>query len=164
MPSPETFSIPPILSLIQRHIEHPSADPFARRSRLARRCNDIDPEHGCDDQMDAVDFLSTFNDGELATVLFDPPYSGRQVAECYKKLGMTVSQKDTSAHYWGRFKKEISRVVKPGGKVITCGWNSNGIGISRGFSPIEVLIVPHGGWHNDTIVTVEKRVRRDLIW
>lgn len=27
-----------------------------------------------------------------------------------------------------------------------------------GFEIIEILLVAHGGWHNDTIVTVEKKV------
>ena len=32
-----------------------------------------------------------------------------------------------------------------------------------GFEIIEILLVPHGGWHNDTIVTVEKRTNRAQI-
>ena len=62
----------------------------------------------------------------------------------------------TQATYWSNQKKEISRLVKPNGIVITCSWNSNGIGKSYGFELIEVLLVAHGGWHNDTIVTVER--------
>ena len=37
------------------------------------------------------------------------------------------------------------------------GWNSSGVGIKRGMKLIEVLLVPHGGSHNDTIVTVERK-------
>jgi hypothetical protein len=39
------------------------------------------------------------------------------------------------------------------------GWNSSGIGIKRGFELIEVLLVCHGGSHNDTIVTVERKIK-----
>lgn len=46
-------------------------------------------------------------------VLNDPPYSPRQVSECYKQLGKTVTYKDTSAEYYTKVKTEISRVVKP---------------------------------------------------
>ena len=67
--------------------------------------------------------------------------------------------KTTQSSYWGNQKKEISRIVKKDGIVITCGWNSGGIGKSNGFEIIEVLLVPHGGWHNDTIITVDKKVR-----
>jgi hypothetical protein len=68
---------------------------------------------------------------------------------------MTVNMQTTQASFWGNLKKEIDRIVKVGGKVITCGWNSGGIGKTKGFEIIEILLVPHGGWHNDTIVTVE---------
>ena len=40
---------------------------------------------------------------------------------------------------------------------ITCGWNSGGIGKKYGFEIVEILLVSHGGWHNDTIVTVEQK-------
>ena len=32
-----------------------------------------------------------------------------------------------------------------------------GIGKNRGFEMIEILLVPHGGSKNDTIVTVEQK-------
>ena len=40
-------------------------------------------------------------------------------------------------------------------KPIRCGWNSGGIRKKYGFEIVEILMVAHGGWHNDTIVTVE---------
>ena len=91
-------------------------------------------------------------------VLYDPPYSPRQVSEVYKKLDMSVNMQTTQASYWGNQKKEISRIVKKGGYVLTFGWNSGGIGKTKGFEIVEILIVAHGGWHNDTIVTVEKKI------
>ena len=45
--------------------------------------------------------------------------------------------------------------MKPGGKVISFGWNSGGIGKTNGFEIQRILLVPHGGPHHDTIVTVE---------
>ncbi|MEQ9716120.1 MAG: hypothetical protein ABGF52_11385, partial [Candidatus Asgardarchaeum sp.] len=53
----------------------------------------------------------------------------------------------------------ISRVIKDNGIVISCGWNSNGVGKTRGFEIVEILLVPHGGIHNDTIVTVERKIK-----
>ena len=91
-------------------------------------------------------------------VLYDPPYSPRQVSECYKKLGMTVNMQTTQASYWGNQKKEVNRIIKDNGIVITCGWNSGGIGKKYGFEIVEILLVPHGGWHNDTIVVVERKI------
>lgn len=42
-----------------------------------------------------------------------------------------------------------------GGKCISLGWNSGGVGEKNGFSITRILLVPHGSHHNDTIVTVE---------
>jgi len=91
----------------------------------------------------------------MDVILFDPPYSPRQVSECYKKLGKTVNMQTTQASYWGNMKKEISRILTPEGVCITFGWNSGGIGKKHGMHIEEVLMVAHGGWHNDTICTVE---------
>ena len=63
----------------------------------------------------------------------------------------------TQASYWSKQKEQIGRIVKPGGYVITCSWNSGGIGKKNGFEIVEILMVAHGGWHNDTIVVVEKK-------
>lgn len=65
----------------------------------------------------------------------------------------------TQASYWSNHKKEISRIVKDGGKVITFGWNSGGIGKKYGFEITDILMVAHGGWHNDILCTLE--VKKD---
>ncbi len=74
---------------------------------------------------------------------------------CYNDVGYNVTWDATKASFWGNHKREISRIVKKGGKVITFGWNSGGIGYKYGFEIKRILLVPHGGWHNDTICTVE---------
>ncbi len=65
----------------------------------------------------------------------------------------------TQASYWSKQKEQITRIIKPNGVVITCGWNSGGIGKKHGFEIVKILLVAHGGWHNDTIITVERKVR-----
>ena len=59
--------------------------------------------------------------------------------------------------YWALCKDHIARILKPNGKCLCFGWNTNGLGINRGFEMLEILIVPHGGAKNDTICTVEKK-------
>lgn len=49
-----------------------------------------------------------------------------------------------------------------GGYAITFAWNSNGIGKKYGFELQEILLVAHGSQHNDTIVTVEKKIQNSL--
>lgn len=160
MPSKNTFQIKPIKELIGRYLKIGmfSIDPFANSNKLAYLTNDIDPQYDTDYNLDALDFLKLFDNKSIDLVFNDPPFSSRQVSECYKKAGRTVNMETTQASFWGNIKKEIARVVKPNGIVISCGWNSGGIGKTLGFEIQEILLVPHGGNHNDTIVTVDKLV------
>lgn len=159
MPNKNTFDIKPIKELIQSELTNGTwIDPFANQNKLASITNDLNPAFDTDYHMDALDFLKTFQNESVDGVLYDPPYSPRQVTECYQGVGMNVTSETTRASFWGNQKKEISRIVKPGGKVITFGWNSGGIGRKYGFEITRILLVPHGGWHNDTICTVEVKV------
>lgn len=160
MPNSNTFDIKCIGKLIHKYFkpEFESIDPFANKNRIAKITNDLDPEMNADYCMDALDFLKQFDDNSMDFVLYDPPYSPRQVSECYKKLGKTVNMQTTQASFWGNLKKEIARITKPNGIVISFGWNTNGIGKTKGFEIIEILMVAHGGSHNDTICTVERKL------
>lgn len=163
MPSKNTFSIKPIKELIGRY-QCPgiSIDPFANSNRIASITNDIDPTYDTTHNMDALAFLQSLKPSSVDLVLFDPPYSPRQVSECYRSLGMTVNMETTQSTYWAKLKKEIARVTRTGGITISCSWNSGGIGQRLGFDIVEILMVPHGGWHNDTIVVVEKKMQETL--
>ncbi len=159
MPNKNTFDIKPVKELIQSELTDGTwIDPFANQNKLATITNDLNPTYDTNYHMDALDFLKTFQNESVDGVLYDPPYSPRQVTECYQGVGINVTSETTRASFWGNQKKEISRIVKPGGKVITFGWNSGGIGRKYGFEITRILLVPHGGWHNDTICTVEVKV------
>ncbi len=161
MPNSNTFSIKPIRELIERYLSGTIIDPFANQNKLATITNDLDPQYDTDYHMDATEFLKMLDNNSADVVLWDPPYSPRQIMECYKKINMTVNMQTTQASYWSKQKEQIARIVKPNGIVITCGWNSGGIGKKYGFKIIEILLVAHGGWHNDTIVTVERKTIQD---
>lgn len=156
MPNSNTFDILPIRKLIEDELTAGVwIDPFANKNKLASITNDLNPDYDTDYHLDALQFMKMFEAESIDGVLYDPPYSPRQVAECYHGIGMEVTSKTTRASFWGNQKKEISRIVKPGGKVISFGWNSGGIGRKYGFEISKILLVPHGGWHNDTICVVE---------
>jgi hypothetical protein len=157
MPSKNTFSIPPIQSMVKRIVHGKSIDPFANRSRYASITNDIDPAMQADYCMDALEFLQMFGDGSIDVVLYDPPYSSRQVSECYKAMDMAVNMETTQGSFWTKLKTEIARITKHDGLVLSCGWQSGGIGKTHGFDIEEILLVPHGGIHNDTIVVLERK-------
>lgn len=164
MPNKNTFSIKPINVLIRKYINisNKIVDPFAGNTPFKGYNfynNDLDCNKDCVFSMDALEYLKGFDNDFADLILFDPPYSPRQVSECYKKLNKTVNMQTTQSSFWSNIKKEISRVIEPGGHVITCGWNSGGVGKTNGFEIVEILLVAHGGWHNDTIVTVERRIK-----
>ncbi len=161
MPNSNTFDIKCIKNLIYKY-HNPnlvSIDPFANKNRIAKITNDLDPDMKADFCLDALDFLKTFEDNSIDIVYYDPPYSPRQISECYKKMGRAVNMQTTQSSFWGNLKKEIARVMKVGGIVISFGWNSNGIGKTKGYEIIELLLVSHGGSHNDTICTVERKIK-----
>ncbi len=163
MPNKNTFEVKPIHDLIVEEMtEGTWIDPFANRNKLATITNDLSEEFDTDYHLDALDFMKMFGDASVDGVLYDPPYSPRQVSECYNNVGFNVTWDTTKASFWGNHKREISRIVRVGGKVITFGWNSGGIGYKYGFEITRILMVPHGGWHNDTICTVEVKTHEGV--
>lgn len=163
MPNSNTFNIPAISDIIRKYIYlyNPKiiVDPFANNNIFANITNDINLNMPTGYHMDALEFLQMIPDKSVDMVLYDPPYSPRQVSECYKAFDRSVNMTTTQASYWSNQKKEISRILNPNGICITFGWNSGGIGEKYGFKQLEILLVAHGGWHNDTIVTVEIKQR-----
>jgi hypothetical protein len=154
-----TFTIKPIAKLIEEEVDWQDlekcwVDPFAGKHSPATLTNDLNPTLGTTANMDALTFLRTLPDESADGVLYDPPYSFRQAQECYEHFGKERFDY-SSMKYWSDCKKEVARICKSGCKVLCFGWNSMGIGKTRGFVMKRVLLVPHGGNRNDTIVTVE---------
>jgi hypothetical protein len=158
-PSRWTFTIRPIAELVKRYVGDGMGwvDPFAGMNSPAELTNDMDPETPAMCHMEAGEFCAALV-GTFAGVLFDPPYSKRQISEHYKACGKKATSLDTSDRFYNRVKNPICDKIRPGGLAISFGWNSHGFGQSRGFEIIEILLVSHGQGHNDTIVTVERKV------
>lgn len=161
MPNKWTFTIKPIKELILRYVLTGVdwVDPYCGENSPADILNDLDKDNLlAQTHQDALEFLKTLKTAKYKGILLDPPYSLRQVSEHYKKAGIKITGWHTSAGYNSALKNEAMRILKPNGIVICCGWNSMGLGKNRGFEMIEVLLVPHGGSKNDTIVTVERKL------
>lgn len=140
MPNLRTFSIKPIKEIIKKYKKEGDwLDPFPYPYK-----------------QDALEFLKVFKSNSIDGVLFDPPYSPRQLKECYDSLGLVLH--DTKSSVWKSWKDEIARVIKTNGLCLSFGWSTNGLGIKRGFEIIEILLVAHGGNHNDTIIVVERKI------
>ena len=159
MPNKWTFKIKPIAELLNEEIvgeKRMWADPFCGENSPANVTNDIEPTLKRKTfQLDALTFLKNCVDGYFDGVLYDPPYSITQ-ARMYGK------KEFSSMKYWADCKNEIARILKPGGKAICFGWSSMGLGKNRGFEMNRILLVPHGGSKNDTIVTVEIKNYGDI--
>jgi hypothetical protein len=162
MPSPWTFQIKPIRELILKYMvpgDKPEGrwiDPFAGSNPFKLDLsNDLNPESPTTFHMDAVEFLEYLHDWDETTkarfdgALFDPPYTLHQTNQVYKGFGLRKPVSLT--------KDLIAPLIKQGGYVLCFGHNSGGMGINRGFELIEVLLVPHGGSHDDTIAVVERK-------
>jgi hypothetical protein len=165
MPNRDTFSIGPVREFILPYVQNcsnwSSVDPFARRSELARVTNDLNPDMPTHYHMDAEEFCKEMaRQGKVFDLaFFDPPYSPRQISECYKGIGRAVGSKETqNAALYSRVRDALLPILSPRAVVLSFGWNSNGMGRGRGFEILELMLVAHGGAHNDTICLAEQRV------
>ena len=144
--------MPIIKRLLNEEMSGVWGDPFAGKYSPAQVRNDCDEAHEAQYHLHGLDFLKTLESGSMDGMLFDPPYSVEQALRCYKpKFKGTAGR----AEYWGKCKDEIKRIIKPSGKAVCFGWDSTGIGKTRGFTLQRCVLVCHGACHNDTIITVE---------
>lgn len=155
MPSRWTFSIAPIRELIYRHTASCTSivDPFAGQSVIAHHRNDLG--HG---GVEAEPFVCALIAAGVRAdaVLFDPPYSPRQIAECYKGIGRKATMQDTQgAVLYKRVRIALREILNPGGIALSFGWSSSGFG--KAWPTEEIMLVQHGGAHNDTICVVQRK-------
>ena len=168
MPSANTFDIPPIGEMVKRYLRESkvSVDPFARNKRWATYTNDLNPETAADYSMPAKEFLQSLRDKNIVVdlVLFDPPYSRRQVKEVYDSVGIQFMNSD-SQYYSSNWRDErtiINDILCVGGHVLSFGWNTSGMGSFDYFAAEELLIVCHGGSRYDTLCIAEKKMAHQL--
>lgn len=162
MPDKWTFKIKPIAQILNKYVGDGVGwiDPFAGENSPAEITNDLNPNRPAKFHLHAKDFASQL-EGEFKGCLFDPPYSTRQAKECYDGIGFHMSYEDSQS-FPNNIKDIIAPKIKQGGIVISFGWNSIGFGKKNGFQIVEILLVSHGGQHNDTIVTVERKIQSKL--
>ena len=163
MPNSDTFNCKPIGEFVRRYLEEStvSIDPYSRNNLWATYTNDLNPETAALSHLDATDFLCGLADkGVVADlIIIDPPYSPRQVKECYDGIGIKMKQSDALlGAIRGRLKEQIDRLASSDSAVLWFGWNTNGMGKKHGFEIVEILLVSHGSDHNDTICFAERRI------
>lgn len=156
MPSRWTFEIKPVREFLDRWLSdcHIIVDPFAGRSKRGTLRNDLG--HGGIDAEEWCRSLLAEYAGKADAVLFDPPYSPRQISECYASIGRKAGMTDTqSAVLYKRVRSPLGQLLKPGGIALSFGWQSSGFG--KAWPTEEILLVQHGGAHNDTICVAQRK-------
>lgn len=168
MPTADTFDCPPIRDFVKKYLRQSkvSIDPFARNKRLATHTNDLNPATAAEFHMTALEFLEILKERGVKSdlVIFDPPYSMEQCKRVYESVGRAVTMQDTQD--WGRWTREkrlIAELLDIGGVCLSFGWNSNGVGLQNLFKIEEIMIVAHGGAHNDTICLAERKLAHQPI-
>ena len=88
MPNSQTFSIPPIKAFVEKYIDGAAViiDPFANSCKYGTITNDMNPEFDTDYHLDALEFLKLLPTSSADVVLYDPPYSLRQVSEASVRM------------------------------------------------------------------------------
>ena len=137
MPNHETFKIPCVKKILKDELDNEFLDPFPYPF-----------------ETDALELLKKTKSDSVEKIVFDPPYSQRQLKEMYDGIGFSY---DMNNSYWSNCKDEITRIMKRNGKVLSFAWNSNGIGKTRGFEIKKIWLIAHGSSHNDTIITLETK-------
>jgi hypothetical protein len=156
MPNHNTLRIKPIRELFNRHAFGVTVDPFARDCELCDFTNDLNKSSKAKYHAYAFDFLRLLD--VMNFVVYDPPYSLRQVKECYDSYGEGFTHKDSqNAIRWTDERDVIALKQVSGDKVMSLGWSTTCMGKKRGYKIIEILIVSHGAAHNDTLCTVEQK-------
>lgn len=163
MPNADTFSVPPIGEFVKRYLKEStvSVDPFSRNKRWATHTNDLNPKTEAEHHMDAEEFLKmlALRGVKCDLAIMDPPYSPRQISECYKSVGLEVGMKETqSALLYQRVRNALIPILAENAIVLSFGWNSVGMGKKHGFEIEEILLCCHGGAHNDTICLAERKL------
>jgi len=133
-------------------------DLFARQCQWGTIRNDMNPQlypaytTHC---MDALEFIQGLQRDTAHIVLFDPPFSDRQSNEEYGTPNLYTDPK-----YIKDLGIEMFRILKPGGYLVKCGYNTNAP--ARGFDLIKVHIANFGASRNDILFSIWKKTQHTL--
>lgn len=142
--------MPKLRQWVESRLEGACLNMFGGVVRLPQAAhNEINLTLDADMRRDAYE-LEQWQDLHQAydTVIFDPPYSAHQAVVSYnaKKQQQVSHARDV-----------VEYVLRPGGRVISLGFNSTGMSASRGFEKEGILLVNCGGSHNDFLIVCERQ-------
>jgi adenine-specific DNA methylase len=144
-------------------------DPFAREGFVGKlpNCisNDLNPEFDTDYNLEFKDFARVMNmhNQEFDLLVFDPPYSLRQLKEQYDGIGKDLKLWQTH-NMWGVGKNLITENMPVGSVTISLGWTTAGFGKKRGFQKKAIHVFEQAAREDrySLFVVVEEKVQYSL--
>ena len=163
MPNKWTFKMKPVDKFISSEILNAKKIliPFAGETRFSNAHDityiDIEEDRpkpyilgDCRDVMeDLIKQKKKYN-----LIILDPPFTFFQAVRTYN------NQKMQDISY---IRNLTDKLLFKGGIVISCGFNSTGMNskkYNRKYEKIKLLLVNHGGSHNDTIILKERKLNQ----
>jgi hypothetical protein len=154
VPRKWTFQMPKVRRWIEARLEGEVLNLFGGVTRLNHPTgsvvyNDLNDSLPADLRRDAYD-VSQWTDSadRFDTVVFDPPYTAFQAVRTY---GARRAQEVNHA------RDVVEHVLRPGGRVLSLGFNSTGMSQSRGFIKEGIALINCGASHNDYIIVCERQ-------
>ena len=144
-------------------------DGFARESFVNDlECfitNDLNPEFACDYNLEWKDFAKQLQGmkSEIDLVLFDPPYSLRQLKDHYDGIGKDLELWQTH-NMWKEGKDIVAKLMPVGSRVVSLGWTTSGFGAKRGFDKVAVYVFEQVAREDRyaLLLTIEEKVQHTL--
>lgn len=154
-PKRYTFEQPKLKKWVEKWCKGKVLNLFAGRTKLlvneVRVDMDINMPADFHMEAEAFIFYCIQNHKKFNTIVLDPPYSLRKAREKYE------------GRYIGSFtkiKNLLSKLLKPGGRIITLGYSTVGMSRSRGFKKIAICVICNNGDFDNTAGIVEDVCRQ----
>lgn len=133
-------------------------NPFSDNNKIATITNDFDINKNSDFHLEALDFLQHLKNDSCDIFLFDPPSNPNRMKFYFEEMNLKLHKKYYLTDYWTKLKKEITRILKINGYVISLGYNSGGVGKTNGFNIEEILILSNYYLKNDIFCVIDKKI------
>lgn len=147
-----TFEYRPARTFVEKRLRGRVLNACAGKSVLDHdgdvHRNDLNPDIDADTHHDVAELADHLDPQSFDTVVFDPPFDDLQAADKYDSL--------RADNVLAAF-RQFSQLLRPGGLVITFGWNSWGMRSHAGFDREETVLFQRGPVKRDVIATVDRR-------
>jgi len=154
-----TFDCRPVKKRVQSHLQGRVLNATAGKTRLNHSggeivTNDINPNIETDYTEDVVELNQLFAPKSFGSVIFDPPFDSDEADKVYQ--GWHASN-------YAAAREALAPLVKPGGVLIECGWNSHGIAAAAdGWSRDALYLYQRGPNRPDVFMAVDRKFQLTL--